>query len=203
MGAIDWGDAPTWLGAVFAALAAAAAVWTLKSQRDQIDEQREFIRQQSENLALERAELQAVAEDRKREQASRVTMVDCHLRLKDGDLTDAGAPDGRRWYVAVQNGSSAPIFSVQMTFGAAGIAEETAVNQNPAAGHSSLGLIGRNSPVKVVGAGDRLRFDSVLISPEEIPACRPVLYFTDEAGVRWSLDEHGKLEEVTEGQAGE
>ncbi|MGW6356858.1 hypothetical protein ACWFR5_17165 [Streptomyces sp. NPDC055092] len=38
MSVIDWGDAPTWFGTGFAALAAGAAMWTLKSQRDQIDE---------------------------------------------------------------------------------------------------------------------------------------------------------------------
>ncbi|MEU6774683.1 hypothetical protein [Streptomyces sp. NPDC046759] len=58
MSAINWGDVPTWLGAIFAAAAAGAAVWTLKSQRDQIGEQRAFIAEQAANLRRERQQLQ-------------------------------------------------------------------------------------------------------------------------------------------------
>ncbi|MCG3041560.1 hypothetical protein L7D48_13475 [Streptomyces sp. S1A] len=198
MGGIDWGDAPTWLGAVFAAMAAAAAVWTLKSQRDQIDEQRDFIRQQSENLALERAELRAVADDRKREQASQVKIA-AHVFRRD----ENGYDDEMRWYVVVKNESDAPIFSLQVTLGAAGNAVEVSeARYNRAYGYTTAGRR-TTPPLEVAGAGKLYRFCSEIMDREEGAANRPVLLFTDEAGVRWSLDGHGKLEEVTADRPGE
>ncbi|MFI5685888.1 hypothetical protein [Streptomyces sp. NPDC051636] len=79
MSVINWGDVPTWLGTLFAAAAAGAAVWTMKSQRDQIREQRVFIGEQSATMALERAELRAAAEDRRWAQARRVRMMQRRL----------------------------------------------------------------------------------------------------------------------------
>ncbi|MGY3682981.1 hypothetical protein [Streptomyces sp. TE33382] len=47
MSGIDWGDAPTWIAGGFAAVAAFYARGTLKSQQNQIAEQREFIAERS------------------------------------------------------------------------------------------------------------------------------------------------------------
>ncbi|MFD8722365.1 hypothetical protein ACFV2H_31410 [Streptomyces sp. NPDC059629] len=96
MSAFDWGDAPTWAGAVFAAAAAGAAFWTLKSQRDQIAEQRALIADQAATLALERAALVDAAEDRKRAQAESVTW------------------ETNGWVAVLANHSNAPITDVRL-----------------------------------------------------------------------------------------
>jgi len=75
MSSIDGGDAPTWLGTLFAAAAATAAIWTIASQRQQIAEQRQFIGEQSATMALERAELQAAGEERRWAQARLVRLA--------------------------------------------------------------------------------------------------------------------------------
>ncbi|MET7912000.1 hypothetical protein ABZS98_27775 [Streptomyces avermitilis] len=48
---MDGGDLATWVGSSFAAIAAAATLGTLKSQRDQIGEQRQFIADQRTFMA--------------------------------------------------------------------------------------------------------------------------------------------------------
>lgn len=69
---MDSGDLATWVGSSLAGVAAAATLWTLKSQRDQIDEQRTFIGEQSANLTLERQALLAAAQERREAQARRI-----------------------------------------------------------------------------------------------------------------------------------
>ncbi|MGA5198153.1 hypothetical protein [Streptomyces exfoliatus] len=68
---IDWGDAPTWVAGAFAAATAYYTRGMLKSQRQQIEEQRDFIREQSAHLTLERRALMAQAEERRYAQARR------------------------------------------------------------------------------------------------------------------------------------
>ncbi|MFD7403329.1 hypothetical protein ACFV7R_11780 [Streptomyces sp. NPDC059866] len=178
MSLIDWGDAPTWAGAVFAATAAAAAIWTLKSQRDQIDEQRRFIEEQSANLQLERAELIAVAQERKEAQARRVRM----------ELT--------RPYLSVVNGSEGPIRDVVCHFGDE--VRRTAYvsrDQSPEAQLQALlrgELDGGDPPVEVLGSGQGAAF----ARPDTVVGLIAVS-FVDEAGVRWNLDELGALTQNT------
>ncbi|GAA2448580.1 hypothetical protein GCM10010405_34920 [Streptomyces macrosporus] len=185
------------MGAVFAALAAAAAVWTLKSQRDQIDEQREFIRQQSENLALERVELRAAAQDRKVAQARRVKMSVAefcgHVFVPElGKLRGAG-----RLGVEVLNGSDAPIRSVQVYFGDLP-AGPRALRVRKEGGFPEWSEV---TPVPLIGAGKAYAYVSITMTPQESRENPPVVHFTDDDGVRWSLDYHGSLEEVTDTQA--
>ncbi|MFF5020230.1 hypothetical protein [Streptomyces sp. NPDC001165] len=101
MGAVDWGDVPTWLGGVFAAFAAYGAIATMKSQRQQIDEQRQFIRIQTALLELDHR-------DRTWAQALGVRVSAAEIK------------SGRKrwWRVVVRNRSSGPIFDVDVTFGA-------------------------------------------------------------------------------------
>lgn len=205
MNGINWGDVPTWLGAAFAAAAAAAAVWTLKSQRDQIGEQRTFIgeqraliAEQTSTLELERAELRAAAADRRVAQARRVRMI----ARKGGSTTDEHGAEVRanHWAVEVWNDSDAPVRDVEVRFG-------TAYNSAEAheywperriedrRGQSLMRLI------EVVGAARVVRFLSQRYSPATVHNNPPVLYFTDENGVRWALDVRGDLTE-TEQQPG-
>jgi hypothetical protein len=85
---INWGDAPTWAGAIFAAAAAAFTFITLRSQRQQLGEQRTFIGEQLVNLQAERDALAAAARARRSAQARQVTL---RTRLAIGpDGPDAG-----------------------------------------------------------------------------------------------------------------
>ncbi|MFC4500661.1 MULTISPECIES: hypothetical protein [Streptomyces] len=178
MSAINWGDAPTWAGTVFAAAAAAAAIWTLKSQRDQIDEQRDFIAEQrtliadqSATLALERAALIDAAEDRKREQAMTIVW------------------DIRGWTLVLTNHSGAPITDVCMDH-PSGLLEMGMVVES-AANLAGIGLNPVEMPYPVLGSGRQLGCHRPEDRSEPVSAT-----FTDDAGVQWRLDEHGKLEEI-------
>lgn len=198
VGEIDWGDAPTWLGAVFAALAAAAAALTLKSQRDQIAEQREFIRQQSENLALERAELQAAAEERRREQAKKV-LLKCRVSGSSGVDRYGNSTGYSFWVAEVHNNSDDPLHDVLVRFGSSYNAAKAF--ERDADGHPDAGR--RTVPVYLVGPRRVVVFNSSQWSEATVDNNPPHVYFTDDAGVRWHLDQYGKLEEVEEDQSGE
>lgn len=202
MSVIDWGDVPTWLGAVFAAGAAGAAVWTLASQRAQIREQQEFIAEQTEfmaeqrqNLELERADLRAAAEDRRWAQARQVRMMQQAL---GGDPDGSGGLVGgpTHWAVTVQNGSDAPVYQLEVRFGSAYTASD-------AWEWPSYDLVRRASagdrlaiPVYLLGPRRAVRFSSQEWSPATVHNNRPTLFFTDDNGARWSLNWQGKLEEV-------
>lgn len=178
MSAIDWGDAPTWLGAVFAAAAAGAAVWTLKSQRDQIDEQRDFIAEQrtliaeqSATLVLERAALVDAAVDRRREQAETI------------------AWDRQGWALVLTNHSRAPITDVRMQHPSGALDTGTVVHSPVSQSGISLDPVAE--PYSVLGSGQQLGCTRPVRSPDPV-----VAIFTDDAGVRWRLDENGRLDEV-------
>ncbi|MFE9127080.1 hypothetical protein ACFYOF_16945 [Streptomyces sp. NPDC007148] len=193
MNGINWGDVPTWLGAIFAALAAAAAVWTLKSQRDQIREQQRFIGEQQATMDLERTELRAVAEDRRTAQAKRVRM---HHR-KAGATTDwqgAEVPDDH-WVVTVVNESDVPIRQVEVHFGTAHRASE--VHEWHLGWHESRTGQGERlmTPVHLLGPRRAAEFQSQSWSPSTVHNNPPTLYFTDGDGGRWSLDSSGDLKE--------
>lgn len=189
---IDMGDAPTWLGAIFAAGAAGAAVWTLASQRRQIAEQRTFIGEQSATLALERSELRAAAEDRKWSQARQVRMT---YTTAGGRDDGGGGFDGYdHWHVRVENASDAPLSNVVMRFGVAYGASE-------AYDESDQHLPGRGRqtvPVHRVGPRRTFVFTSQNWPEATVDNNRPHVFFTDDAGIRWHLDRNGVLAEHPE-----
>lgn len=200
MGPLQWGDVPTAVGAVFAGGAAWFAFQTIKSQRRQIGEQRQFIGEQlrfmddqRQNLELERAELQAAADDRRWAQARRVEVR--HIKA-------AGEPDGRggvlidHWLVVLVNRSDAPVHQVDVRFGTAYTASE--VHDWNAQRGSLAFEPGEQlmAPVHLVGPGRAVRFTSPRWPSATVHNNRPTVYFTDDSGVRWSCDSHGKLEEL-------
>ncbi|MGA5322438.1 hypothetical protein ACPCIU_18630 [Streptomyces seoulensis] len=192
MSVINWGDVPTWLGTVFAAAAAGAAVWTLKSQRDQIQEQRVFIAEQSATMELERAELRSAAEDRRWAQARRVRMH--HQPAWSTPDAEGNAGPDDHWVVIASNGSDAPVHQVEVRFGSAYTAAE-AYELSRESLHAHQGER-RTIPLHLVGPSRRVRFHSQRWRSATVHNNRPTLYFTDDGGVRWSLDSYGKLEET-------
>lgn len=178
MGDIGPGDWPTWVGAVFAAIAAGATLWTLKSQRKQIDEQRAFIGEQAANLRLERAELMAAAQVRREEQARAVTL----------------APT--RQYASIRNNSNDPIREVACTDGGAPLERVfvTVDTANPNHSAEMLAAIiqgSANAPAPIVGVGCGASFPRDQENQGQLS-----FTFTDAAGIRWERDELGGLTEV-------
>lgn len=197
MGGIDWGDAPTWVAGAFAAAAAFYARGTMKSQQEQIREQRHFIEEQSANLALERAELQAAADARKASQARQVELT---VQLSASEAVPTNGRGSPRYFdslaAQVTNHSVEPLHDVTVHFGSA-----QAVDAHEARGISGGSGWWRTGdplelPVSLLGAGGQLMFDSGPLGADRLETERPVLFFTDNAGVRWSLDEHGSLKEL-------
>ncbi|MEV7491428.1 hypothetical protein AB0O08_11805 [Streptomyces anulatus] len=187
MSSIDWGDAPTWIAAVFAGGAALFAGLTIRSQRQQISEQREFITEQSQNLALERAELRAAEAARRSAQAKQVSMT----YKTNGQLQPSGSLGGYdRWWVEVVNGSDETVRNVMVRFGDtydAATATENGFRRHPDQGR-------RGVPVAALGPGRTVTFQSPRWSSEAtIDNNRPALQFTDAAGAVWQRDEHGVL----------
>ncbi|MFF4502762.1 hypothetical protein [Streptomyces sp. NPDC001401] len=195
---MDAGDLATWVGSSFAAIAAGATIWTLKSQRDQIDEQRQFIAEQAATLALERAELRAAAHDRKIAQARKVEMT-VKLWAQSGDPGNSnGEPIPDTFRVEVRNLSIEPIHEVTVRFGEQEAQEASAAVEADLL-RRGLTVVSDgpqlNVPVPMVGAGRIYLFTSGRLLAE-IDHKRPALLFTDNVGVRWRLNEHGDLREI-------
>jgi hypothetical protein len=113
LSSIDWGDAPTWIGTVFGAAAAAFTLATLLSQRRQIQDQQAFIGEQLVNLRAEREALAAAAGERRSAQACQVTL---RTRLVIGPEGPED-PDGYFFQVVVTNNSDRAITGVEADFG--------------------------------------------------------------------------------------
>jgi hypothetical protein len=201
---MDAGDLATWVGSGFAAVAAGATLLTLKSQRDQIREQRGFITKQSDliteqaaNLLLEREELRAALADRRSSQAEMVSMEVVESVGTTAPADNNGDPINNIFVVRMHNESAEPLHDVTAHFGG-----------EPAAGGVRLTLVSTpfrddrwlpagaptGSMAAVVGGGARWRFWSELDAIAR--GGRPHLLFTDNNGVRWQLDEHGDLREM-------
>ncbi|MFE4647735.1 hypothetical protein [Streptomyces sp. NPDC056707] len=191
MSSVDWGDAPTWIAAIFAGGAALFAYMTIRSQRQQIGEQQDFIAEQSETLRLEREELKAQAAERRRAQARAVCM--------DPQMFYSG-PDSvaDHWEVSVTNGSNELVRDVAVRFGDAYTAMEARLDSGGGAG----GSLPRSVPVHLIGPDRCFVFVSSRLSETALENARPVLLFRDSAGLRWRLDEHGELSEVGEDVTG-
>ncbi|MFD3646368.1 hypothetical protein ACFWUT_23380 [Streptomyces cyaneofuscatus] len=193
MSSIDWGDAPTWIAAVFAGGAALFAGLTIRSQRQQIAEQRNFIGEQSQNLTLERAELRASQEQRRRAQAKQVSMTFRTAGQSGaGDYNTSVGYD--RWSVDVLNGSDEPVRDVMVRFGDtynAATAHEVEASHLPDHGR-------RTVPLAVLGPGRTVNFESPRFQEVTVDNNRPVLQFTDRTGAVWRRNEHGVLSEVEE-----
>jgi hypothetical protein len=200
---VDVGDLATWVGVACAAVAAGATVKTLLSQQQQIKEQREFIGEQrsfmadqSATLVLERAELRAVAEDRKWAQARQVRMYQKQFGARLDGIGNEVQPNDR-WVVTVQNGSDAPVHQLEVWFGTAHTAAE--VYEWPAfAPDQHRPEIGDRLtlPVFLLGPHRALRFISQTWRAAMLHNNPPTLFFTDDNGIRWSLDSKGKLDEI-------
>ncbi|NBM16730.1 hypothetical protein [Streptomyces sp. GC420] len=175
MNEIDWGDAPTWVGAIFAALAAGAAAWTLKSQRDQIREQREFIAQQAEVLTVERDVLLLERKERTERQARGV-------RLSGHRFEGIISADDQAASVLVHNESEAEIQEIKADFGHLG----------PAVGACEWGELGSGEQlpltVPVLSRGSSCYFQAREWKEDDHPRNYvPRVSFTDSHGRRWCL----------------
>ncbi|MGV9344274.1 hypothetical protein ACWDSD_05580 [Streptomyces spiralis] len=183
MGSINWGDVPTWIAGAFAAVAAYYARGTLRSQQEQIKEQREFIAEQAANLRLERQQLQAQLAERRSAQARLVRLnheaAGAELNDETGRLENAD-----HWVVTVRNDSDAPIYDVSATF--SGQSPEWVRTEDRAGG----------GPVRVLGRSKEIVLTSPRFTPTRLMEARPVVDFRDAEGLRWRLLHDERLEEI-------
>ncbi|MFE1586997.1 hypothetical protein [Streptomyces sp. NPDC059402] len=181
----EWvGDIPTWIGAGGALGAAWFAYQTITSQRQQIGEQQAFIADQTrfmdeqrQNLELERAELRAQADERRISQAQKVHMGQ-HL------------VGGFYWRATVGNSSTSAVRNLNVRFG---IADGPALVKLKTTGQVWETV---SPPLQLLGPGRTALFESPQWDHDTAQLSKPTLFFTDDNGVRWSLDSYGKLEEV-------
>lgn len=174
---LDMGDVPTWGAGIFAAAAAAFAGLTLKSQREQIREQRQFIAEQSANLSLEREALIAAAASRREEQARLLSTEERH-----------GAP-------LLWNNSSAPVTDLACESGGELSPVGFVADSDAATRHFNMAMQdarARECPVAELAPGQLISFSGLT------PGRGFRILFTDDAGHRWSLDQHSVLRSAAE-----
>ncbi|MDT0387836.1 hypothetical protein [Streptomyces dubilierae] len=178
---MDSGDLATWVGSTFAAIAAGATLWTLKSQRDQIDEQRQFIAEQSATLALERQELLANAQDRREEQARKINIEVTPpyvkvLNFSDDPVTDVRClEDGQPPIRAASSRAEGAEAALSMVLEQLQGQEQTHIDT---LGVGRIGWFQRRSDPSRTGAVE--------------------IAFTDAAGVRWVKTHLGELRQADE-----
>ncbi|MDV9190473.1 hypothetical protein R6L23_20010 [Streptomyces sp. SR27] len=189
--AMQWGDVPTWVGAVGAGAAAVGALMTLASQRKQIGEQQDFIERQSEVLALQERELVAVASDRTRAQARRISML-ASMRDAPPELYP-GIENGRCWEVTIRNESDEAIRDINVRCDP--YSADAVWDYTP--GRTEDGNPKRvGAPVAVLGPGRIVAFFLTPGAAPHIGNYPPVLTFADADGQRWSVDQHGERTRV-------
>ncbi|MFK0217932.1 hypothetical protein ACIQWN_07015 [Streptomyces vinaceus] len=185
MSGIDWGDVPTWAGAVGAGAAAIGAFLTVASQRKQIGEQRSFIERQSEVLALQESELVAVAADRSRAQARRVSML---ATMRDGpDEVYPGIENSRCWEACISNDSDEAIYDVEVRCGS--YLPTVVWSHGQPTYEASQQQV--PSPVAALGPGRKISF---FLAPGPAPFIGnhpPVLTFADADGQHWQVNQQG------------
>ncbi|WP_406191823.1 hypothetical protein OG331_47450 [Streptomyces sp. NBC_01017] len=176
---MDSGDLATWVGSSFAAIAAGATLWTLKSQRDQIGEQRQFIAEQSATLALERQELLASAQDRREDQARKIEL----------EVTPS--------YVKVRNRSDDPLAEVHCLED--GQPPVRAASARAEGAEASLSMVleqlqgQEQHHLDTLGVG-RIGWFQRRSDPSRTGAVE--IAFTDAAGVHWTKTHLGELRQV-------
>jgi hypothetical protein len=216
VGVPEWlGDLPTWIGAGGALGAAWFAYQTIKSQRQQLGEQQNFIVEQTRfmadqrlNLRLERDELTAVSLERRWEQARQVRISGSWRASRrsenDHEPHDPSAahappfpePDAYVGSFFVENRSRAPLRSVEVSFPCGVPATEAFVrplDERRRDSAPSFRVLATALPV------DRIEPEwGAVFTSGDVPAGSPDLvsvFFTDDRGLRWVLDTKGMLKE--------
>ncbi|MFC8661268.1 hypothetical protein [Streptomyces sp. NPDC057199] len=180
---INWGDAPTWAGAIFAAAAAAFTFITLRSQHQQLDEQRVFIGEQLVNLQAERDALVVAAQDRRSAQARQVTLRTQLVIGPDGP----DAADGCYLQAVVSNSSDRPITDVDVEFGDL-TADQVQATRVP--DHQIV-----DAPCGI-GPRQAYQFASKDSSMDRLEEIAVTTVSTDASGVTWRLTDDNFLSEI-------
>ncbi|MEU7428382.1 hypothetical protein [Streptomyces sp. NPDC040750] len=163
------------MGGLFAGVAAYGAMATLRSQKRQIKEQRQFIADQSSVLELQRHELSAVKEGRRWEQARKVS---CGYAASRGNEIQ---------WLSVANRSSAPVYGVNVLWGGRHVNSTKVVVSRFTGGRTPA-----TSPVECLNS-----LEEALFKPPT-GGIRADIYFTDDAGQRWHMDAAGGLVSATQ-----
>ncbi|MYS81347.1 hypothetical protein [Embleya scabrispora] len=182
---IDWGNALTAAGAVFAATAAWATLRTLQKQRQQLDEQRSVMAEQTRVLRLQQDQLLAYARDRT-DQARRITVDSKFTDVPGHPNTDG---NGSRT-VTVTNPTDYPIRGVRVDFG--GDPEWATIQLE-----GQYGATRSKYPIDVLAPRGVAVFYSGVWPANDIFYNPPQVTFTDSLGQQWKMNETGQLWLVT------
>ncbi|MFB6565442.1 hypothetical protein ACFCYH_42280 [Streptomyces sp. NPDC056400] len=197
MPSIDWGDVPTWMGALFAAGAAFGALGALRSQRTQLNEQRQFIAEQRVVLDLQRQELEDTLAERRVGPLRRHIKMWYQLLNQDGEPSTAGHPDEQvRWRVRIGNRWDSPIREVSVFFGIAEAVETTMTTHNRDTEEwvelpPDPCVEGRT--IKRLGPNKTAVFYSAWGVRGELIHERPTCRFRDVERAAWVLDEDNDI----------
>ncbi|MFI6587286.1 hypothetical protein [Embleya sp. NPDC050493] len=184
---VDRSNALTAAGAVFAATAAWATLRTLRYQRQQLDEQRLFVAEQTRVLQLQQDQLLAYARDRT-DQARRIT-VDSKFADVPGDPAADG--NGSRT-VTVTNPTDYPIRGVRVDFGGSGSPEWATIQLE-----GQYGATRSTYPIDVLAPRSVAVFYSGVWPANDIFYSPPQVTFTDSLGQQWQVNENGQRWLVT------
>jgi hypothetical protein len=174
----NWGDIPTWLLFLAATVAGWAALVQLVRQQEQINEEAVRNAQRDELMKTQLAEAELRATDRRREQAASIDV---------SVITILGpAMVGR-----AMNNSRRPIRDVtckvmsRVDDGALALSDQY-LPPVPIVGGRSLGVTTTGSRISFIRPGWVSGF---VFTPVTSPDRLIVVWFTDDAGMRWQLDE--------------
>ncbi|MFJ5999647.1 hypothetical protein [Streptomyces sp. NPDC092370] len=183
---VDWGSAPAWVAGVFAGVAAYGAWATLRSQKREAREQREFIAKQADVLALQHEQLSAFLLERRWEQARK---VDLNYRYFAG----VAGTNGSNVHVEVGNHSPAELHAVTAQYGPHWMSKVDVRRIDGS--RESLSAPVFLAPFEVA---EFIIYDVPMLLD-------PHAYFTDSAGQRWHLttNEHLRPVEPEAGMGGE
>ena len=186
---MHWGDAPTWVGAVFLGAAALTGLFQLGRQRKELGAVRldlQKLELQNEELNLQLEPERIAARRSRRKQAEQ---VDCSRR-EDQIRLEGNATGPSAWdYLLVTNTSDEPIRTVNVSFGGEGPFGVGHLERQA----DGLVLVGRvDWPVPVINPGGEWCF----LQPGNVdPGNAAVLVrFDDANGVRWQANLVGQLD---------
>jgi hypothetical protein len=199
-GRIDWGDVPTWVGAITTILAFAAAVVAAKIARDLYRVESKRDQRAEDDRAAAAEDRRLAAEDRRRAEEDRLARIESERRaqadkiaawftLAQTDEFEQGVPGA-----FVRNASDLPVFDIMPDFVKAYMGEPSPNAMNTFCGginvlpphETKFVELDVSDDNEFHDAGEHLKDSMYMVEIE----------FRDAAGIRWRRNADGSLTEV-------
>lgn len=196
----DWGDFPTWFAFIAAFIAGGAALSQLRGQQRQIDEESARNRKRDELLDAQLAETERRAISSRRQQAELIKLTRLAGR-RDGEMRCEVVNDSSRpirdvaCRVRLADGLVMPdLFSTPVRFEPTWPSRGPALTTLMAADETDTDLATGSYLHLLSGASVQARFDLPVKDPAGTYSLPYVIRFTDDARLRWQLDDNMHLE---------